>query len=178
MRILLLAYPWLELLSLIQLGVNTSALIALGYVLLTVLAGMTLLRAVGATAVHRLREAQRSGLLQQHVFVDDLAVAVAALLLMIPGLLSDFFAVVVLIGPLRRALGRALGLTATKESAFANTDGAFYGSSSSRGSFRDPLQALSEDPSHETVRDQSSGSGRPVILDGEFEEVDQHDPRD
>ena len=178
MRILLLAYPWLELLSLIQLGVNTSALIALGYVLLTVLAGMTLLRAVGATAVNRLREAQRSGLLQQHVFVDDLAVAVAALLLMIPGLLSDFFAVVVLIGPLRRALGRALGLTATKESAFANTDGAFYGSSSSRGSFRDPLQALSEDPSHETVRDQSSGSGRPVILDGEFEEVDQHDPRD
>lgn len=178
MRILLLAYPWLELLSLIQLGVNTSALIALGYVLLTVLAGMTLLRAVGATAVNRLREAQRSGLLQQHVFVDDLAVAVAALLLMIPGLLSDFFAVVVLIGPLRRALGRALGLTATKESAFANTDGAFYGSSSSRGSFRDPLQALSEDPSHETVRDRSSGSGRPVILDGEFEEVDQHDPRD
>jgi len=178
MRILLLAYPWLELLSLIQLGVNTSALIALGYVLLTVLAGMTVLRAVGATAVNRLREAQRSGLLQQHVFVDDLAVAVAALLLMIPGLLSDFFAVVVLIGPLRRALGRALGLTATKESAFANTDGAFYGSSSSRGSFRDPLQALSEDPSHETVRDQSSGSGRPVILDGEFEEVDQHDPRD
>ena len=178
MRILLLAYPWLELLSLIQLGVHTSALIALGYVLLTVLAGMTLLRAVGATAVNRLREAQRSGLLQQHVFVDDLAVAVAALLLMIPGLLSDFFAVVVLIGPLRRALGRALGLTATKESAFANTDGAFYGSSSSRGSFRDPLQALSEDPSHETVRDRSSGSGRPVILDGEFEEVDQHDPRD
>ena len=184
MRILLLAYPWLELLSLIQLGVNTSALIALGYVLLTVLLGMTVLRAVGATAVNRLREAQRSGLLQQHVFVDDLAVAVAALLLMIPGLLSDFFAVVVLIGPLRRALGRALGLTATKESAFANTDGAFYGSSSSspRGSFRDSpqdlLQTLSKDPSHETVRDRSSGSGRPVILDGEFEEVDQHDPRD
>ena len=44
MRILFLAYPWLELLSLIQLGINTSALIALGYVLLTVLAGMTLLR--------------------------------------------------------------------------------------------------------------------------------------
>ena len=39
MRILFLAYPWLELLSLIQLGINTSALIALGYVLLTVLAG-------------------------------------------------------------------------------------------------------------------------------------------
>ena len=98
------------------------------------------------------------------------------------GLLDD--TLVVLIGPLRRGLARALGLTATKESAFANTDGAFYGSSSSspRGSFRDspqdPLQTLSKDPSHETVRDRSSGSGRPVTLDGEFQEVDQRDPQD
>ena len=180
MRILFLAYPWLELLSLIQLGINTSALIALGYVLLTVLAGMTLLRAVGATAVNRLREAQRSGLLQQHVFVDDLAVAVAALLLLIPGLLSDFFALVVLIGPLRRALGRALGLTATNESVSSSTDGAFHGSSrhSSQHPFRDPPQGLFQDPSYETVRDRSSGSGRPVTLDGEFQEVDQRDPQD
>lgn len=184
MRILFLAYPWLELLSLIQLGINTSALIALGYVLLTVLAGMTLLRAVGATAVNRLREAQRSGLLQQHMFVDDLAVAVAALLLLIPGLLSDFFALVVLIGPLRRALGRALGLTATNESVSSSTDGAFHGSSrhSSQHPFRDPPQdspqGLFQDPSHETVRDRSSGSGRPVTLDGEFQEVDQRDPQD
>jgi len=180
MRILFLAYPWLELLSLIQLGINTSALIALGYVLLTVLAGMTLLRAVGATAVNRLREAQRSGLLQQHVFVDDLAVAVAALLLLIPGLLSDFFALVVLIGPLRRALGRALGLTATNESVSSSTHGAVHGSSrhSSQHPFRDPPQGLFQDPSYETVRDRSSGSGRPVTLDGEFQEVDQRDPQD
>jgi len=182
MRLLLLAYPWLELLSLIQLGINTNALVALSYVLLMLFVGIGLLRFVGATAFQRLRDAQQTGRLQQHLLVDDLAVAVAAPLLMIPGLLSDFSALVVLIGPLRRGLARALGLTATKESAFANTDGAFYGSSSSRGSFRDPLQeplqTLSKDPSHDAVRDRSSGSGRPVILDGEFEEVDQRDPRD
>ena len=61
---------------------------------------------MGTASVLRLREAQKSGVLQQSLFVDDLAVAVAALLLMIPGLLSDFFAVVVLIGPLRRFLAR------------------------------------------------------------------------
>ena len=182
MRLLLLAYPWLELLSLIQLGINTNALVALSYVLLMLFVGIGLLRFVGAAAFQRLRDAQQTGRLQQHLLVDDLAVAVAALLLMIPGLLSDFFALVVLIGPLRRGLARALGLTATKESAFANTDGAFYGSSSSSptGSFRDPpqdpLQTLSKDPSHGAVRDRSSASGRPVILDGEFEEVDQRDP--
>ena len=182
MRLLLLAYPWLELLSLIQLGINTSALVALSYVLLMLFVGIGLLRFVGATAFQRLRDAQQTGRLQQHLLVDDLAVAVAALLLMIPGLLSDFFALVVLIGPLRRGLARALGLTATNESVFSNTDGsnndgAFH--NSSQHAFRDPQQdppqALFQDPSHETVRDRSAGSERPVTLDGEFEEVDQRD---
>jgi UPF0716 protein FxsA len=177
MRLLLLAYPWLELLSLIQLGINTNALVALSYVLLMLFVGIGLLRFVGVTAFQRLRDAQQTGRLQQHLLVDDLAVAVAALLLMIPGLLSDFFALVVLIGPLRRGLARALGLTATNESVFSNTDGAFH--NSSQHAFRDPQQdppqALFQDPSHETVRDRSAGSERPVTLDGEFEEVDQRD---
>jgi len=104
MRWLLLLYPWLELLSLIQLGVETTALIALGWVIAMVGLGATMLRRVGTASIARLREAQRGGSLQQHLFIDDMAVVVAALLLIIPGLLSDFFAIVVLIGPLRRGL--------------------------------------------------------------------------
>ncbi len=108
MRLLALLYPWLELLSLIQLGVETNALTALAWVMLMIVLGVGMLRRVGTAAVVRLREAQRSGILQQHLLLDDMAMAVAALLFMIPGLLSDFFAVVVLIGPLRRWLARRL----------------------------------------------------------------------
>ena len=37
MRLFIILLPWLELFSLIQLGIKTSALFALGYVLLTLL---------------------------------------------------------------------------------------------------------------------------------------------
>jgi UPF0716 protein FxsA len=108
MRLLLLVYPWLELLSLIQLGIETRAIVPLLWILAMFMMGEALLKRVGTASVLRLREAQQSGVLQQSLFLDDLAVVVAALLLMIPGLLSDFFAVVVLIAPLRRLLARVL----------------------------------------------------------------------
>lgn len=104
MRLLVLFYPWLELLSLIQLGIETSALFALLWVIAMFLLGAAMLRHVGMASLARLQEAQRSGVLQRTFFVDDLAVGIAALLLMIPGVLSDFFALVVLVGPLRRRL--------------------------------------------------------------------------
>lgn len=110
MRLLIFAYPWLELLSLIQLGVETSALTAIAWVMAMMLLGSALLRRVGTAGIQRLRQAQQTGILQQHLLVDDMAMAFAGILLIIPGLLSDFFAVVVLVGPLRRALARLLGL--------------------------------------------------------------------
>ena len=118
MRLLLLFYPWLELLSLIQLGIETSAMVPLLWVLAMFMLGAALIKRVGTASVLRLREAQQSGVLQQSLFLDDVAVAVAALLLMIPGLISDFFAFVVFIGPLRRFLARLLtGKLASQSSA-------------------------------------------------------------
>jgi UPF0716 protein FxsA len=110
MRLLIFAYPWLELLSLIQLGVETSALTAVAWVMAMMLLGGALLRRVGTAGIQRLRQAQQTGILQQHLLVDDMAMAFAGILFIVPGLLSDFFAVVVLVGPLRRVLARLLGL--------------------------------------------------------------------
>jgi UPF0716 protein FxsA len=89
--------------------------------------------------------------LQQHLLVDDLALAVAALLLMIPGLVSDVFAVVVLIGPLRRAAARVLGVSGV--SGPLNND---FVDTANRGG---PKRSVS--------------SGEPVTLDGDFETVDR-----
>ena len=149
MRLLVLLYPWLELLSLIQLGVETNALTAMAWVILMILLGVGMLRRVGTAAVVRLREAQRSGILQQHLLLDDMAIAVAALLFIIPGLLSDFFALVVLIGPLRRWLARRL-LPADTRSVHTQTT-AFY--------------------THSGARERD----RNVTLEGDFERVDKRD---
>jgi len=122
MRFLLFLYPWLELLSLIQLGVETNALFAVAWVFFMFLLGGAMIRRVGTASVTRLREAQRTGVLQQSLLVDDMAVVVAAVLLIIPGLVSDFFAMVVLIGPLRRGLSRAVFGIRETETAFGNHD--------------------------------------------------------
>ena len=132
MRLLLLFYPWLELLSLIQLGIETSAMVPLLWVLAMFMLGAALIKRVGTASVVRLREAQQSGVLQQSLFLDDVAVAVAALLLMIPGLISDFFAVVVLIGPLRRFLARLLsGKLASQSSVSGRPNSASASASAS-----------------------------------------------
>ena len=108
MRLFLLLLPWLELFTLIQLGVATSALAALAYVFLTYVAGLALLRLQGRDLFNRLREAQEGRLFGPQIFVDDMAVGLAALLLMVPGLITDTLALLVLIGPLRRRLSRWL----------------------------------------------------------------------
>lgn len=108
MRILILLLPWLELLTLIQLGVSIGALSALAYVFLTLVGGIMLLRFQGRDMFMRLREAQDGRIFGPQIFVDDMAVGLAALLLMVPGLITDAAAILVLFGPLRRRLSRWL----------------------------------------------------------------------
>jgi UPF0716 protein FxsA len=109
MRYFLILLPWLELFTLIQLGVATSALTALGYVLLTVVLGLWLLRRQGQGMFQRLREAQQGAVLSPQLLRDDMALGIAGLLLIVPGMITDFAALVVLAGPLRRKLQRWFG---------------------------------------------------------------------
>lgn len=106
MRFFFLLLPWLELFSLIKLGVETTALTALGYVLLTFVLGLMLLRRQGRGVAQKLRQAQIDGVVGQQWLLDDMAAGFAALLLMIPGVITDLLAVIVAFGPLRRALAR------------------------------------------------------------------------
>ena len=108
MRLFILLLPWLELFTLIQLGIETSALTALGYVVLTFFAGLFVLRLQGMEMFNRLREAQSGSVIGPGMLMDDMAVGVAGLLLMFPGIISDIAAVIVLVGPLRRRLARWL----------------------------------------------------------------------
>jgi len=148
MRILLFVYPWLELTSLIQLGIETNALVVITWVLAMFFLGGVLIRRVGVKSIERLREAQRTGLLQQNLLADDMAMAVAGVLLIIPGLLSDFFGLVILLGPLRRLLARLLRV---RTSEVDDSIQSFH----ARG-----------------TGTQSSKAHEPITLEGDFYEVD------
>ncbi|MCB1701824.1 MAG: FxsA family protein [Halioglobus sp.] len=104
MRLLIALLPWLELFTLIELGIKTSALTAIAYVLLTLMLGMAILQRQGRGMFERLRESQQGRLVGPQLLLDDMALGLAGVLLMIPGLISDFAAIIVVIGPLRRRL--------------------------------------------------------------------------
>ncbi len=113
MRIFFMLLPWLELFTLIQLGIQTSALTALLYVLATVVLGVFILRRQGAQMFERVRDVQMGRAAGAQLLVDDLAMGLAGLLLIIPGMITDAVAVLVLIGPLRRGLARLFGVSAS-----------------------------------------------------------------
>lgn len=109
MRFFIMLLPWLELFTLIQLGVETSALTALLYVLGTFMLGVAVLQRQGQGMFERLRQTQEGRIIGPRMLVDDMAMGLAGLLLIVPGLITDVAALVVIIGPLRRRLVGWLG---------------------------------------------------------------------
>ena len=106
MNWIFLLFPWLELWTLIQLGVETSALTALAWVFGTLVLGVAMIRRRGLRMIQQIQRDSESGLITQRFLGDDLAVVTSGLLLMVPGLITDCLALLVLIGPLRRGLLR------------------------------------------------------------------------
>lgn len=106
MRFAFMLLPWLELFTLIQLGVKTSAMTAIGYVILTVFIGVAILQRQGRGMFERLRQGQEGRIVGPQLLIDDMSMGLAGLLLIFPGMITDAAAVIVLIGPLRRRLLR------------------------------------------------------------------------
>jgi UPF0716 protein FxsA len=101
---LFLLLPWVELWTLIELGSRTSALTALAYVFLAFVVGMALIRRQGLVLLRQMQQQNGASMLGPQMLMDDLALVSCGLLLMIPGLVTDFMALLFLIGPLRRRL--------------------------------------------------------------------------
>jgi UPF0716 protein FxsA len=108
MRLIILLLPWLELFTLIQLGIKTSALTAIAYVLGTLALGVAILQRQGQGTFERLRQAQEGRVIGPQLLLDDVAMGLAGLLLIIPGMITDIAALLVMFGPLRRRLARWL----------------------------------------------------------------------
>ena len=102
MRWLLFLYPWLELWSLIQLGIETTLAVAMLWVLAALIVGGAMIRWAGRNSLQRLAQASAGGTLPQQLLMADVAVILSGLLLAIPGLVSDLLAILILVPPLRR----------------------------------------------------------------------------
>lgn len=78
------------------------------WMLAAAVVGVTLIRRQGLRAISELRASTGRGELPAQTLIESLVVLLAGLLLILPGLISDVLAVLLLIGP-RRRLARGLG---------------------------------------------------------------------
>lgn len=101
MRWLIFFYPFLELWSLIWLGTETRAVFALCWVLGAMILGGAMIRWAGRNSLQRLAQANQRGQLAQRLMVTDVAVIFCGLLLIVPGLISDAVALLLLLKPVR-----------------------------------------------------------------------------
>lgn len=134
MRWIILLLPWIELFTLIRLGMQIGALATVLYVFATLMLGISIMRLQGMEVLSRLRDAQMGWSIPPQLLVDELALGLAGLLLAIPGLVTDVLALLVLVGPLLRRLFR--GRAAPPEGP---------------GGDRDPGSRADSDGSHTTL---------------------------
>lgn len=103
-----LAFPLLELAVLIKVG----QAIGLGQLILLLIGmaglGAALLYWQGWSAMRQTREALLRGEPPVGPMLEGMMLVTAGVLLLVPGLISDVFALILLVPPLRRAIARSL----------------------------------------------------------------------
>jgi UPF0716 protein FxsA len=133
--VLLLAYPLAEIAGFVLVGGWIGVLPTLGLVILSAVLGVVLLRRQAVVAGQDLRASLQGMRGPVDTLADGALVVLGALLLIVPGFISDLAAIPLLVPPLRRALvsgiaGRAAkrGRHRTRTAAPDVTviDGTFY----------------------------------------------------
>jgi UPF0716 protein FxsA len=92
-----IALPFLEIAGFVWLGSKLGVPLTLLWVIAAMVAGFLLLRHTGLQAVGRLRAALAEGREPGHSIIDAACFAVAAVLLIIPGFVSDFLAAILIL---------------------------------------------------------------------------------
>ena len=151
MPFLLIAYPFLEFWSLLEFSARTSALSTITYILVMIIVGYWLLQLAGRSALLTAGRFPSAAAIRGQLFAGEISLAFGAVLLMIPGLISDFLALYVF---LRAALKAVIGVAGSRGGSGA-------------------AQPERDIPNHRPDHSSESTSERgPVTLEGDFSRVD------
>jgi UPF0716 protein FxsA len=159
MQLLIILFPFLELFSLIELGDTIGSVNAILYVIATIFLGITLLKRQGISVLQRAQEMNSGGWISSRWLLDDMAIGFAAMLLIIPGLITDTMALILMIAPLRRILSRKFG-DANETGRYSQQTNQGYQASTNRTS------------RGQTNRKAGSHTESITIIEGEYERKD------
>jgi len=100
----LLLLPMLELWLMIEIGGELGASAVIVWLVVMIFLGINLLRYLGASSMLSAAQGMRGGAMPAQTMVDGLFKAIGAVLLIIPGFITDFLALLCFIPLVRRLL--------------------------------------------------------------------------
>jgi UPF0716 protein FxsA len=162
-----LLLPILEIVGFIQVGDWIGAGPTIGLLLLSAVIGVLLIRHRGLASLSRVQGAALQGDAALSGLLDGVCVVIAGVLLIIPGFLSDLLALVLLIPPLRRVMGRWLVGRLAAGNAFQVFGSA--GFSQTGGGFQTRTGAGSGPTG-------PSFQAQPGVIDGDYQDVSDQTP--
>src|SRR5215468_6334922 len=107
-RLLFILVPLLELYILIKIGSYLGAFQTVALLVLTAMLGFLLARFEGLRKLHQIRQSLAQGIVPAEEMVDGVLIFVGGILLIIPGVLTDLFALILLIPYTRTVFKRWL----------------------------------------------------------------------
>ncbi len=119
----LLLVPFIEIALIIKVGQTIGLLPTLGLLIAAMIGGAVLLRLEGLAVLGQMRSSVSSGRLPARTVADALMIGFAALLLVLPGFLSDILAIALLLPPVRSLIYAAL----SKRMVVVDGGTAYYG---------------------------------------------------
>ncbi|ANC92592.1 exclusion protein FxsA [Azospirillum humicireducens] len=132
--LLILLLPILEIVGFIQVGDWIGAGPTIGLLALSAVVGVLLVRHRGLSSLTRAQAAAARGEAPIGTVLDGFCAVLAGILLIIPGFLTDMLGLALLIGPLRRGIGRwLLGRIGAGMPVFTTMGGTDAGGSSGFG---------------------------------------------
>lgn len=106
--LVILGLPLAEIAGFVIVGREIGLAMTLLLVLLSATAGVVLLRVQGFAVIRRVQEATRTGSDPGREVLGGALMFVAALLLMVPGFISDIFGLLLFVPPVRQAIASYL----------------------------------------------------------------------
>ena len=108
LALLFIGLPLLELYILIKIGSRLGAFLTIGLVTFTALLGLLLARFEGLRTLHQIRQSLSQGIVPAEEMVDSVLIFVGGVLFVVPGVITDFAALVLLIPFTRTIFKRGL----------------------------------------------------------------------
>ncbi|MCW2244555.1 UPF0716 protein FxsA [Azospirillum fermentarium] len=154
----LLLLPIVEIVGFVMMGDWLGLWPTLGLLALGVVAGSVLIRVQGLSTLRRVQESAQRGEMPMGALFDGFCTVIGGVLLIIPGFFSDVLALLLIIGPVRRTLGRWMF------GRMQTAGGVWMAGGRSAGAYEGA--GFGDEPRRPTHRPD------PGVIDGDFREVD------